>query len=603
MTFVERLYKLVPLDNLPADTAPPRELRAFIWHFLRQIWPLLVLLVVLEACVAGLMTLMTLYLGWTVDMVSRDNYDMTTLAGFAAVVVVMPLSALGLWWIYDHVYTPQFGNMLRRQLHHYTLGHALAYYNNDYAGRIANKVLESGPALREIVRSSISAIWYAGFFALTVLVVLVKLGGYVAVPVMIWLVVYVTTLSVFVPRVRKLSMVHSEMHSTLVGRVVDTYTNIASIKLFGRQRQEDERGYATLREHTRTMRASTHEAWKMRAVIMTANALMMASTIGIAVTMAMQGQATVALVGMAIPMVWQLNNMSGWIMGEVTGVFENLGRVEECMVTLAQPHTVTDAPDAKELTVSKGNIRFKGVTFHYGRTGGVMAGFNLQIYPGEKVGLVGRSGAGKSTLVSLLLRNYDLERGEILVDSQNIAAVTQQSLREQIAVVTQESSLLNRSIRDNLLLGRPGATDAEVMAAAQQAHADAFIAGLVDGKGNRGLDAQVGERGVKLSGGQRQRIALARVFLKNAPVLILDEATSALDSEAEEAILESLDRLMQGKTVLAIAHRLSTLQSMDRIVVMDQGGVVEDGSHAALLKQGGLYASLWQKQSGGFLPE
>jgi ATP-binding cassette subfamily B multidrug efflux pump len=607
MTLTHKLYRLVPLGDLPTDPTPPNTLGRFMWYFIRQIWPVLAITSTLEAISAFVSALIPLHVGWLVGLIQHGNpaevmHSWVLLSATVVLLVQVVDNAL-LNWVYDHVYNSQVGNMLRRQLHHYTLGHSLSYFNNDYAGRVANKVLESGPALRDVLRSALSAVWYAAFYAGSAIIILYKLGGLLALPALLWLVGYALVLRIFVPQVREKAMIHSNMHSTLVGRVVDTYTNILTLKLFARQSHEDQRGLTTLLEHSSTMRATDHSVWMMRSIIQCLNTCMLLATGALALYGWRHGTVSAALVATALPMVWQMGNMSNWIMHEVTGIFSNLGRVEECMETIAKPQEVLDHPDAVPLLVSKGDIRFENVTFHYGKGSGVMENLSLHIQAGQKVGLVGRSGAGKSTLVSLLLRSHDLEGGRILVDGQDVSGVTQNSLREQIAMVTQDSALLNRSIRENILIGRPGASQAAVEEAARRAHAHTFVIGLRDLKGTVGYEALAGERGVKLSGGQRQRIGIARVFLKDAPILLLDEATSALDSEAEEAIQENLAALMAGKTVIAIAHRLSTLQIMDRIVVMDQGQVVEDGTHAELLRQGGIYAKLWRKQSGGFIQD
>jgi ATP-binding cassette subfamily B multidrug efflux pump len=393
----------------------------------------------------------------------------------------------------------------------------------------------------------------------------------------------------------------AEARSMLPGRIVDSYTNILTVKLFAHADREDAYARAALAEHTERFREQQRLITTMQAVLWVINGGLIVGTGGLALWLWGQGLVTVGAIALTIGLVIRLNNMAGWIMWVVTALFENIGTVQEGLETIARPYTVLDVPDAPPLRVTRGEIRYEGIRFHYGKAGGVIDDLSLAIRPGEKVGLVGRSGAGKSTLVHLLLRFHDLEAGRILIDGQDIAAVQQDSLRAQIGLVTQDTSLLHRSVLDNILYGRPDASAADAAAAARRAHADGFIAGLEDLRGRQGYLAHVGERGVKLSGGQRQRIAIARVLLKDAPILVLDEATSALDSEVEAAIQEQLAELMRGKTVIAIAHRLSTIAAMDRLVILDEGRIVEEGSHEALLRGGGLYADLWARQSGGFL--
>jgi ATP-binding cassette subfamily B multidrug efflux pump len=393
----------------------------------------------------------------------------------------------------------------------------------------------------------------------------------------------------------------SDTRSMLTGRILDTYTNIVTVKLFARARDEDAYVREAIDQHTGRFHESLRLNTLFALALILLNALLITGTGALAIYLWAHGQVTVGTVAMALPMTTQIVSASGWVAWQVTGIFENIGVVQEGMMTIARPHTLVDKDDAPDLKVAHGEVRFDDVTFGYGRDSGIIEGFSLDVKPGEKIGLVGRSGAGKSTLVNLLLRFFDVEGGRILIDGQDIATVTQESLRSQISVVTQDTSLLHRSIRDNIRYGKPGATDEEIEAAAKLAHAHDFVMELEDLHGRRGYDAQVGERGVKLSGGQRQRIAIARVILKDAPILVLDEATSALDSEVEAAIQSSLGTLMRGKTVVAIAHRLSTIAQMDRLVVLDRGRIVEQGNHESLLRAGGHYAALWRHQSGGFI--
>jgi ATP-binding cassette subfamily B multidrug efflux pump len=422
-----------------------------------------------------------------------------------------------------------------------------------------------------------------------------------ALPIFIWFAAYLVMLRVFVPRMRDRSKTMSEARSMVTGRIVDSYTNILTVKLFARARDEDAYVRDAIEQHTGMFHRSLRLNTLFGLVLSSINATMVTGMGALALVLWTRGQIEVGTVAMALPLAWQIVNTSGWVAWQVTNISENVGVVQEGMMTIAQPIKLTDRADATELAVSRGEIAFEDVSFHYGRESGVLDDFTLTVRPGEKIGLVGRSGAGKSTVVNLLLRFFDLEGGRILIDGQDIAGVTQESLRAQISVVTQDTSLLHRSISDNIRYGRPDATDDEIVVAARLAHAEDFILSLEDWKERRGYEAQVGERGVKLSGGQRQRIAIARVILKNAPILVLDEATSALDSEVEAAIQSSLDTLMADKTVIAIAHRLSTIARMDRLVVLDRGRIVEQGSHEALLRANGHYAALWRRQSGGFI--
>ncbi|HYZ63182.1 MAG TPA: ABC transporter ATP-binding protein, partial [Acetobacteraceae bacterium] len=445
------------------------------------------------------------------------------------------------------------------------------------------------------------AVWYILVYGTSALLLLGAADRWLALPILAWFVAYLLMLRTFVPRMRDRSKDMSEVRSMVTGRIVDSYTNILTVKLFARAEEEDAYVRDAIDEHTGRFHKSLRLNTLFGLTLSTLNALMVTSTGALALVLWTRGQVEVGTVAMALPLTWQIVNISGWVAWQVTGIFENIGVVQEGMMTIARPITLTDQPDAKALAVPQGEIAFEDVRFGYGRETGVLEGFSLTLRPGEKIGLVGRSGAGKSTVVNLLLRFFDLEDGRILIDGQDIARVTQESLRAQISVVTQDTSLLHRSIRENIRYGRPGASDDEIVAAAKLAHADGFIRELEDWRGRRGYDAQVGERGVKLSGGQRQRIAIARVILKNAPILVLDEATSALDSEVEAAIQQSLGTLMAGKTVIAIAHRLSTIARMDRLVVLDHGRIVEQGTHEALLRQNGHYAALWRRQSGGFI--
>ncbi|MEA2977935.1 MAG: ATP-binding cassette, subfamily multidrug efflux pump [Alphaproteobacteria bacterium] len=476
-----------------------------------------------------------------------------------------------------------------------------AFFQNDFAGRIANRVMQTGPAIRESLVALLTAIWYILVYGTSALLLLASADLWLALPVVLWFVAYLVLLRAFVPRMRDRSKDMSEARSMLTGRIVDSYTNILTVKLFARPQDEDAYVRDAIDQHTGLFHASLRLNTLFGLCLSSMNALLVTGTGALALLLWTRGQVTVGTVAMALPLAWQIVNISGWVAWQVTNIFENVGVIQEGMMTIARPILLTDHRNAPALVVSRGEIAFDDVRFGYGRERGVIDALTLTIRPGEKIGLIGRSGAGKSTLVNLLLRFFDLEGGRILIDGQDIAGVTQESLRGQISMVTQDTSLLHRSISDNIRYGRPKASDAEIVAAAKLAHADEFIRELEDWRGRRGYDAQVGERGVKLSGGQRQRVAIARVILKNAPILLLDEATSALDSEVEAAIQTSLDTLMKGRTVIAIAHRLSTIARMDRLIVLDRGRIVEQGTHSELLRLDRHYAALWRRQSGGFI--
>jgi ATP-binding cassette subfamily B multidrug efflux pump len=555
------------------------------------------------------------FIGRVVGLVSHNSAERLLrdawpqLAGMAAVLLLIrPAVFLGHVVLINQIVNPGLSNMIRWQNHWHVVRQSWTFFQNDFAGRIANRVLQTGPALRESVVMSFDAAWYIVVYGSSALLLLASTDWRLTPPILLWFAGYGGILRYFVPRLRERSRAVSEMRSQLTGRVVDSYTNILTVKLFARARDEDAFVRDAVDLHTGAFRDQTRMITGYVVLLAVMNASLIVGTSSLAIWQWSIGRISVGAVAMVLPLTWQITNMAGWVARSVTAIFENIGTVQDGMRSIAVERQMPDPPNARELRVTRGAIRFRDVHFDYGRQrrperGGVLHGVDLSIAPGERVGLVGPSGAGKSTLVNLLLHFYDPERGHILIDGQDIASVTQESLRTQIAMVTQDTSLLHRSISDNIRYGRPEATQAMIENAAKRAEAHEFIVGLEDWHGRCGYDAHVGERGVKLSGGQRQRVALARVILKDAPILVLDEATSALDSEVEAAIQSQLDDLMQGRTVIAIAHRLSTIARMDRLVVLDRGRIVETGNHAQLLAQNGTYARLWRRQSGGFTPE
>ena len=601
----ERLLK--PTD-LPEEAEPPPGFIAFFWHFARQAKGLFVALFAAGFVVALLDSTIPVFMGRIVTLITETPADQLFatfwphLLGMAVVLLIArPIAQASQNLIANQAIAANVSNRIRWQNHWYVVRQSWAFFQNDFAGRIANRVMQTGPAIRETLVALITSVWYILVYGTSALILLSSADPVLALPVVLWFLGYLVMLRVLVPRMRDRSKAVSEGRSMLTGRIVDSYTNILTVKLFARAREEDAYVRDAIDQHTELFYGSLRLNTLFSFCLSTLNAMMVTGTGGLALVLWTQGKVEVGTVAMALPLAWQIVNVAGWVALQVTSIFENIGVIQEGMMTIARPIALIDRPDAPSLNVTRGEIVFEDVRFGYGRESGVIDGLNLTVKPGEKIGLIGRSGAGKSTVVNLLLRFFDLEGGRILIDGQDIAAVTQESLRAQISMVTQDTSLLHRSIGDNIRYGRPQATDAEVVAAAKLAHAHEFILELEDWKQRRGYPAQVGERGVKLSGGQRQRIAIARVILKNAPILVLDEATSALDSEVEAAIQSSLDTLMAGKTVIAIAHRLSTIARMDRLIVLDRGRIVEQGTHHELLQHGGNYAALWQRQSGGFI--
>src|SRR3954468_24717943 len=582
--------KIDPFAPFDEAETPPTTVPRFVWHYLRPIRFWLGVLFVASLAMGILESSLYVLMGWFIDLLAKSSPDRlwpehrAALLGAAALIlVVRPALHLLNEAISNQIIVPQTTNMVRWRTHLYTLGHSLSYFQGDFAGRLANRITQAGPAIREMAVTVLDTLLYVAIFAVTAVGLFGSISLWLALPMVLWIAAYVLLMRYFVPRAQQRSLVNAEARSVAVGRIVDSYTNILTVKLFARAEEERSAVRDALAEWTRSFLNLFRLITGVTGVLSLMNSTLLVATATLSVMLWSRGAMTSGEAAAGLALVMRIMAMSGWVMQTVRGVFENIGVVQESMETIARPHAVVDAAGAKPLRVTGGDIRFDHVTFHYGREDGIIEDLSFAIRAGEKVGIVGASGAGKTTITSLLLRLHDLEGGRILIGGQDIAGVTQDSLRRHIAMVTQDPSLLHRSIRDNIAYGRPGATDAEIERAARLAHAHEFILGLEDHKSRRGYDAHVGERGVKLSGGQRQRIAVARVILKNAPILVLDEATSALDSEIEAIIQEALATLIEGKTVIAIAHRLSTIAALDRLIVLDRGRIVEQGSHDELL--------------------
>jgi ATP-binding cassette, subfamily B, multidrug efflux pump len=607
------------IDAFPdqSPVRPPQTLLAFYWHFLQPVWPVFVVLLVLGFIGSVMEVALLAWVGNLVDWMKASSSPDAFIADHKWPLIGMAIVALILRPLVSTLHdlnknqtiSPALTTRMRWQMHRYVLRQSLGFFQNDFAGRIANHVMQTGGAVRESAVAIIESMWFAIIHLGGALYLFGAADWRLTIPLLVWVAAYGATLVYFVPKVQALSAASAEGRSLVTGRIVDSYTNIGTIKLFSHTDREDRYATDAFTDALARWNAANRNLTTMELSIWLINGVLMVTACGLAIWLWTKGAVSLGAIAVVTGLTLRLINISGWIFWVVAGIFENLGTVKEGMATIAKANLITDDPSATTLTVTSGAITFERAKFNYGRAKGrdgadpnrVIDNLSLSIRAGEKVGLVGRSGAGKSTLVNLLLRFYDLEGGRILIDGQDVAKVTQHSLRASIGMVTQDTSLMHRAVRDNILYGRPTASDDDMIAASERAQAHAFVTTLEDSKGRTGYAAHVGERGVKLSGGQRQRVAIARVLLKNAPILILDEATSALDSEVEAAIQEQLTNLMAGKTVIAIAHRLSTIAAMDRLVIMDQGRIVEDGSHTDLLAKGGLYADLWARQSGGFL--
>ncbi|WP_459749370.1 ABC transporter ATP-binding protein [Pseudomonas sp. 3A(2025)] len=603
-----RFEQLIDIFREDPGAAPPNRVLPFYLHYLRQVWPTFAALLVVGLIVALIEVALFSYLSRIIDLAQNTppaeffSTHRNELIWMVVVTLLLRPIFVGLHDLLVHqTIGPGMTSLIRWQNHRYVLKQSINFFQSDFAGRIAQRIMQTGNSLRDSAVQAMDALWHVLIYSISALVLFAEADWRLVIPLVAWIFAYILALAYFVPRVKQRSVDASDARSKLMGRIVDGYTNITTLKLFAHTNHEQQYAREAITEQTEKTQLAGRVVTAMDTVITSMNGLLIVGTTGLALWLWTQSLISMGAIALATGLVIRIVNMSGWIMWVVNGIFENIGTVQDGLESISQPVAVTDKPGAKQLAISQGGVKFDGVDFHYGNGRGIIQGLDLNIRPGEKIGLIGPSGAGKSTLVNLLLRLYDVQSGKILIDGQDVAEVTQESLRAQIGMITQDTSLLHRSIRDNLLYGNPGATEEQLWQAVHRAKADEFIPLLSDAQGRTGFDAHVGERGVKLSGGQRQRIAITRVLLKDAPILIMDEATSALDSEVEAAIQESLETLMQGKTVIAIAHRLSTIARMDRLVVLDKGRVVEMGSHSELLAQGGLYARLWQHQTGGFV--
>ena len=605
LRFFERLVD--PYASYSETDTPPQKLWPFMMAysqpFKRVFWYAGIMSVIVAVVEIWLIS----YMGRVVDILQGDpalvwqTYGTEFLIVSLFILFIRPILQGIDVALLNNTILPNFGTLIRWRGHKHVLRQSVGWFENDFAGRIANRIMQTPPAAGEAVFQVFDAITFSLAYVIGSAILLANADPRLALPLVIWLGLYAMLVVWTVKRVGPASQASSDARSTVTGRVVDAYTNIHSVKMFSHGPQEMDYAKDAIENARTTFQTEMRIFTIMDVTLVMLNGLLIIGVVGGAIWLWSVGEASVGIVAATTALVLRLNAMTAWIMWALTSFFRQLGVVKEGMETIAQPITLVDQVDSQPLKFDEGRIEIDQLTHHYGRQTGGLDTVSLQIEPGQKIGLIGRSGAGKSTLVKLLLRFYDADSGRILVDDQDIAKVTQDSLRAQIGMVQQDSSLLHRSVRDNIRYGRPDATEEEVIAAAKQAEAHEFILDLADAEGREGYDAQVGERGVKLSGGQRQRITLARVMLKDAPILLLDEATSALDSEVEAAIQETLYGMMAGKTVIAIAHRLSTIAQMDRILVLDQGRIVEDGTHDALLSKGGLYADFWARQSGGFL--
>ncbi len=603
--FFENLLKPFP-PEIP--TRPPSTLFAFCLYCTRGAWRWIFLSSLLVTMIASIEVMLFGFLGEIIDWLS--NADKATFLEqegdrllVISLVVLIAIPTLSFMWalLTHQTIIGNFPMRIRWQAHRYLLRQSFGFYQDEYAGRVATKVMQTALGMREVVMKIADMLIYVSVYFGGAIWLAASFDLWMAGPFIAWILLYAIVLSYLLPRLQKTAEAQADANSTMTGRVVDSYTNIMTVKLFAHAGREESYARESMESFMEAVYRMMRMNTKLEISVEILNSLLLFSVGFVSIWSWLNDNASIGAVAVALGLVLRIHGLSHWIMWEMAELFENLGMAHDGMNTIAQVQSVTDVTDAPDLVVKEGEIEFKNLRFHYGKKSGVIDDLSLRIKPGEKIGIVGRSGAGKTTLMNVLLRLFDIEGGRVLIDQQDISQVGQESLRSQIGVVTQDTSLLHRSIHENIAYGRDNASEADVIDAARRANADEFIHNLTDKDGNSGYQAQVGERGVKLSGGQRQRVAIARVFLKDAPILLLDEATSALDSEVEAAIQDNLLSLMDGKTVIAIAHRLSTISALDRLVVIDQGKIVEQGSHDELVALGGLYAELWQRQSGGFI--
>ena len=598
------------LDPYPADAPQPapESWIAFCWHYSREAAPWLIAMSCLTALVSIGEVVLFGFLGNIVDwLASADREGFLEREGLTLfwmgliVLVALPGAVLVHSLILHQTLLGNYPMLARWRMHSYLLRQSLNFFANEFAGRVATKVMQSALAVREAVMKLLDVFVYVVVYFVSMIALVAASDWRLAVPLMVWVLIYCSLVVFFVPRLKAISQRQADARSVMTGRVVDSYTNISTVKLFSHAKSEQDYARDSMEPFLQTVYHQMRLSAQFEVANYLNNCLTIFAIAALGLMYWLDNVVSVGALAVAVGLALRLNGMSQWIMWEVSALFEHIGTVHDGMLMLSKPLEVVDRENASDLPRTRGHVQFENVRFHYGKNSSVIEQISLDIPPGTKLGLLGPSGAGKTTLVNLLLRFYDLEAGRVLIDGHDVESVTQDSLRAQVGVVTQDTALLHRSVRENIAYGRPGATEDDIREAARRANAFEFIEALQDHEGRRGLDAHVGERGAKLSGGQRQRIAIARVFLKDAPILVLDEATSALDSEIESAIQENLFKLMQNKTVIAIAHRLSTIAQLDRLVVLDRGSIVETGSHHELLQAGGLYARLWARQSGGFI--
>jgi ATP-binding cassette subfamily B multidrug efflux pump len=605
LSWFEKRLNAYPLEE---PTEPPKGLLAFCLHYSHGAKKWLAAMTILGAAIALLEISLFGFMGSIVDWLSAANKETFLadegwkLAGMGAVLLlVIPTLQIVDAMIIHQTLLGNFPQRIRWMAHRYLIRQSMSYFQDEFAGRIGAKLMQTSLAVREVMMKVLDVTVYVIVYFVGAVVLAAMSDIWLAVPFVVWLGAYLCLLRYFIPRLGKISEAQADARSMMTGRIVDSYTNIATVKLFSHSRREETYAREAMDGFLGTVYNQMRMVTLLQGTITLMNCLLLFAVFAVGIWQWLNGNMTPGAIAIAAALVLRFQGMSQWVMWEMSALFENIGVVRDGINSISLPRVVSDKPNAQPVGRVEGDIKFENVSFHYGKSSGVIEGLNLNIRPGEKIGLVGRSGAGKSTIVNLLLRFYDRQGGRILVDGHDISDIQQDSLRANVGVVTQDTSLLHRSVRENIVYGRPDATDEEMFEAAKLAEAHDFILGLSDFKGRKGYDAHVGERGVKLSGGQRQRIAIARVLLKNAPILVLDEATSALDSEVEAAIQSQFELLMTGKTVIAIAHRLSTIAMMDRLVVLDKGAIVEQGTHADLVDSGGIYSQLWARQSGGFL--